>query len=353
MTATPLTIAAPNTEAKRKIFSMIQAFWQSQCLYVATRLGIFNLLHDEGAQSADTLAEKTNTKVERLYVVLRALAHLDVLAERPDRIFAPTDTSALLVTNRGPSIGHFAMHITEPAQWDAWNQLEAALHTGDVAFERANGKSVYDFCQDDPWSGDVFMNAMSFLTDHAVNALLDVYDFDRFPTIMDVGGGQGGLIGNIVKHFGCKGMLFDVPYVTATAPTYLEKLGVTKGSIDVISGNVFEAVPTGADAIVMKYFISAWNDDDARIILKNCRAALPPHGKIILLQAFVPDLDDPKTAPDGIMPGLFAVQIMVSVPGGAWRTRQQFQTLFEECGFKLEKTVDTGTNLSAMEFGLA
>ena len=112
MTATPLTIAAPNTEAKRKIFGMIQAFWQSQCLYVATRLGIFNLLHDEGAQSADTLAEKTNTKVERLYVVLRALAHLDVLAERPDRIFTPTDTSALLVTNRGPSIGHFAMHIT-------------------------------------------------------------------------------------------------------------------------------------------------------------------------------------------------------------------------------------------------
>jgi len=47
------------------------------------------------------------------------------------------------------------------------------------------------------------------------------------------------------------------------------------------------------------------------------------------------------------------VQIMVSVPGGAWRTRQQFKTLFEECGFKLEKTVDTGTNLSAMEFGLA
>ena len=353
MTTTPLTIAAPNTEAKRKIFGMIQAFWQSQCLYVATRLGIFNLLHDEGAQSADTLAEKTNTKVERLYVILRALAHLDVLAERPDRIFAPTDTSALLVTNRGPSIGHFAMHITEPTQWDAWNQLEAALHTGEVAFERANGKSVYDFCQDDPWSGDVFMNAMSFLTDHAVDALLDVYDFDRFPTIMDVGGGQGGSIGNIVKRFGCKGMLFDVPYVTATAPTYLEKLGVTEGSIDVISGNVFEAVPTGADAIVMKYFISAWNDDDARIILKNCRAALPPHGKIILLQAFVPDLDDPKTAPDGIMPGLFAVQIMVSVPGGAWRTRQQFKTLFEECGFKLEKTVDTGTNLSAMEFGLA
>jgi hypothetical protein len=110
---------------------------------------------------------------------------IDSVIKSGVRIFAPTETSALLVTNRGPSIGHFAMHITEPAQWDDWNQLEAALHTGEVAFERANGKSVYDFCQDDPWSGDVFMNAMSFLTDHAVNALLDVYDFDRFPTIMD------------------------------------------------------------------------------------------------------------------------------------------------------------------------
>ena len=353
MTTTPLAIAPTNTEAKRKIFGMIQAFWQSQCLYVATRLGIFNLLHDEGARSAEALAEATNTKVDRLYVVLRALAHLDVLEERPNRIFAPTDVSTLLVTHRGPSIGHFAMHITEPAQWDAWNQLEAALHTGEVAFERANGQSVYDFCQQDPWSGDVFINAMSFLTDHAVNALLEVYDFDRFNTIMDVGGGQGGLIGSIVKRFGCQGMLFDVPYVTATAPAYLEKLGVAAGTIDIIAGDVFEAVPTGADAFVMKYFISAWNDDDARIILKNCRAALPPHGKIILLQAFVPDLDEAKTAPDGIMPGLFAVQIMVSVPGGAWRTRKQFQTLFEDCGFKLEKTVDTGTNLSAMEFGLA
>ncbi|WP_373547687.1 methyltransferase dimerization domain-containing protein [Chamaesiphon sp.] len=114
---------------------------------MATRLGIFNLLHDEGAQSADMLAEKTNTKVDRLYVILRALAHLDVLAERPDRIFAPTETSALLVTNRGPSIGHFAMHITEPAQWDAWNQLEAALHTGEVAFERANGNGSDLSCQ--------------------------------------------------------------------------------------------------------------------------------------------------------------------------------------------------------------
>ena len=344
-------ISAASKEAKKKVFGMIFAFVESQCIYVATRLGIFNLLQDEGEQSVENLAQKTGTKPERLYVVLRALDHLGVLVEKPGRVFAPTEVSSLLVTNKGSSMGHFAMHIVEPAQWDAWKVLEEALHTGEVPFERANGKTVYEFCQDNEWSGDVFINAMSFLTAHAVDALLDVYDFSRFNTVMDVGGGQGGLIARIVKRFGCQGILFDVPYVAATAPAYLEQQGVGT-AVQIISGDVFVEVPKGADAIVMKYFISAWNDEDAMKILHNCKQALPPQGKIILLQAFVPDLDEPKVAPDGIMPGVFAVQISVAVPGGEWRTRRQFQELFEKCGFRLEKTVDTETNLSAMEFGV-
>jgi hypothetical protein len=329
---TTTQVNTSSIEAKKKLFDMVLAFIKSQCIYIATRLGIFNLLQDEGEQSLETIAEKTNTKPERLYFILRALAHLDVLEQKPGKVFASTELSDLLVTNKGPSMGHFAMHITEPAQWDAWKVLEDALHTGEVPFERANGKGVYDFCQDNEWSGDVFINAMSYLTIHAVDALVDVYDFSRFNTVMDVGGGQGGLIARIVKQFGCKGILFDVPYVAETAPAYLEKQGIDKDAVQIITGDVFVEVPKGADAIVMKYFISAWNDEDAMKILHNCKQALPPHGKIILLQAFVPDLDEPKVAPDGVMPGIFAVQINVAVPGGGWRTRQEFQELFEKSG---------------------
>ncbi len=340
-------------EAKKQLFDMILAFVKSQCIYVATRLEIFNLLDDEGTQSLSDLAEKTNTDPERLYFILRALAHVGVLAENPLRVFAATELSNLLVTNKGPSMGHLAMHLIEPAQWDAWKVLEEALHTGEVPFERANGKGVYEFCRDNDWSGEVFINAMSFFTNHSVDALLDVYDFSRFKTVMDVGGGQGGLIAQIVKRFGCQGILFDVPYVAETAPAYLAKQGVSPDAVKIVVGDVFQEVPTGADAIVMKYFISAWNDEDAAKILHNCKKALPPHGRIVLLQAFVPDLDEPKVAPDGIMPGIFAVQINVAVPGGGWRTKKHFQALFEQCGFKLEKVVDTTTNLSAMEFSLA
>lgn len=338
-------------EAKKKIFGMIQAFWESQCLYVATRLGIPNLLQAE-PMSIEQLADATSTKADKLYVILRALGHLGVLAEKPGRVFAATEMSALLVTNDRPSIGHFAMHITEPAQWDAWKELETCLQTGEVPFERANGKTVYEFTRDNAWSGDVFIKAMSFLTDHAVDALLDVYDFSQYGTVMDVGGGQGGLIAKIVNKSGCKGILFDLPYVTETAPAFIEKQGVVKDAVQVVTGDVFKGLPSGADAIVMKYFLSSWKDEDALKILRHCKAALPQHGKVVLLQCIVPDLGEPTVCADGIIPALFATQIMVAVPGGAWRTQKEYERLFTETGFQLEKVVHTGTNLSALEFGL-
>ena len=104
---------------------------------------------------------------------------------------------------------------------------------------------------------------------------------------------------------------------------------------------------------MVKHFLSAWNDVDGAVILRNCREALPAHGRLVLLQAFVPEHDEEKRSPDGLMPGLFAVQINAAVPGRRWRTRSEFRTLFEANGFEHARIVDTATNLPAMEFALA
>jgi O-methyltransferase domain/Dimerisation domain len=344
------TSANPNNKAQQQVFDLMLTFVKSQCLYIATRLGIFDLLYDEGEQTVDSLADKTNTDTERLYFILRALAHVEVLEEKPGRVFAPTETSILLVTNSKPSAGHLLMHLIEPAQWDAWKVLPEALAKGVVPFELANGKGVYQYCYDNEWSKDTFIKAMSFLTNSQVDGLLDAYDFSQFETVMDVGGGQGGLIANIVKRCGCKGILFDMPDVTETAREYISSQGIDPDRIEIKTGDVFQEIPQGADAIAMKHFISAWSDADAMKILANCKQALPRNGKLILLQSFVPDLDEPKIEADGIMPGIFAVQINVATSGGGWRTKKQFQELFERSGFKLERVIKTNNSLSGMEF---
>ncbi len=337
------------SESQKKIYRMICGYWQSQCVYVASSLGIPNLLH-EGPQTVDTIAEKTGTKVEKLYVVLRALSHLGVFVEKPRRVFAPTELSELLMTDGSPSIGHFLMHITEPNMWDAWRELENSLKTGEVPFELAKGQDFYSsYMTENPESKNLFNKAMSFLTYEAVESLFEVYDFGRFKTVMDVGGNQGTLIANIVRRFGCKGILFDLPHEVETAHTNLLESGVYE-AVRVVGGNALESLPKGADAIVMKYFLSVFSKEDSIKVLTNCREALPPDGKVILLQTLVPGLGAPVEYPDGTIPALAAVQMMITNPGGYWRTEQEYKDLFEASGFQLEQVVHTGTSLTVMEF---
>ncbi|NEP78579.1 MAG: methyltransferase domain-containing protein [Okeania sp. SIO3C4] len=337
------------SESKKKIYRIIYGYWQSQCVYVATNLGIPKLLHD-GEKPIEAIAQKTGTKVEKLYVVLRALAHLGVFLEKPGRVFASTELSELLISNDSPSIGDFLMHITEPNMWDGWRELENSLKTGEVPFELAKGKDFYtSYMTENPKSKNLFNNAMSYLTAEVVDPLFEVYDFGRFQTVMDVGGNQGTLIANIVKRFGCKGILFDLPHEVETAPNNLAKYGLND-VVTVIGGSALESLPKGADAIVMKYFLSVFSREDSIKVLTNCREALPKDGRVILLQTLVPSVGAPVEYPDGTIPALAAVQMMITNPGGYWRTEQEYKDLFAASGFQLEQIVHTGTSVTVMEF---
>ncbi len=337
------------SESKKKIYRMIYGYWQSQCVYVATHLGIPNLLQ-YGPQTVEIIAEKTSTKVEKLYVVMRALAHLGVFVEKPGRVFASTELSELLVPNGSPSISDFLMHITEPNMWDGWRELENSLKTGEVPFELAKNQDFYtSYMTQNPESKSLFNKAMSFLTAEAVDPLFEAYNFGQFETVMDVGGNQGTLIANIVKKFGCQGILFDLPHEVETAPDNLSKYGVND-QVKVVGGSALEALPTGADAIVMKYFLSVFSKEDSIQVLKNCREALPKQGKVILLQTLVPAVGAPVEYPDGTIPALAAVQMMITNPGGYWRTEQEYKDLFAASGFQLEQVVHTGTSLTVLEF---
>jgi len=140
--------------------------------------------------------------------------------------------------------------------------------------------------------------------------------------------------------------------VVEKAPEFLSSQGIASDAVEVVGGDVFGELPKGASAIVMKHFLSLWDKENALKVLSRCKEALPKDGKILLLQTMVPGLGDPVECPDGTIPALFAVQLMVANPGGYWRTEQEFKELFKASGFQLEKVVHTKTNLSAMEFSM-
>src|SRR5262245_37995098 len=100
----PASRRPPATEA---MLGHISAYWTSQLVYVAAALG----LADELARrplSPDVLAERLGVHAPSLRRVMRALAGLGVLTERPDGRFRLTRVGQTLRSDAPGSLRNFA-----------------------------------------------------------------------------------------------------------------------------------------------------------------------------------------------------------------------------------------------------
>ena len=145
----------------------------------------------------------------------------------------------------------------------------------------------------------------------------------------------------LAAHPHMRGVVLDQPHVVAQAPAVLEEAGVADRA-EVVAGSFFEAVPSGADAYVLKAILHDWDDEEALAILRRCRAAIPPHGVLLVVER---DLGAPNEDPDAKLSDL---NMMIG-PGGRERTRDEFATLLAAGGFTLRATAPTPIGLTVFE----
>ena len=159
---------------------------------------------------------------------------------------------------------------------------------------------------------------------------------------MDVGGGHGGLISSILeKNPDMRGVLFDSPQVIEGAKANIEASGISH-RCELVGGDFFQSVPSGADAITLKWIIHDWNDEQSVAILKNCHRVLPDQGKLILVEAVIPATNEPHFSK-------FIDLNMLVMTGGRERTEAEFRKLYEDSGFKLTRVVPTESPFSVIE----
>jgi O-methyltransferase domain/Dimerisation domain len=306
----------------------------TQAIHVAAALGIADLLRD-GPRDSEALAAATATHAPSLHRVLRALASVDVLHEDDEGRFALTAIGDCLRPDAAETVGGWAAFVGRPYHWQAWGALLHGVRTGENAFRSVYGTDVWTYRAEHPEEGAIFDAAMTAIMLRANGHLLAAYDFGRFATVVDVGGGRGAFLNAIVEaHPGLRGILFDQPQVVAGA--------VVGERCDVVAGSFFDAVPEGADAYVLKAIIHDWEDEDALRILRRCRAAMPDHGALLVVER---DLGAPNENPDAKLSDL---NMMVGA-GGRERTRDEFAALFAAGGFALAGTTPTAIGLSVFE----
>jgi hypothetical protein len=326
------------TEAQAAVLEMISGYWVTQIIYVAAKLGIFDLL-ENGPRSGEELARATDTHSPSLYRLLRALGGLEMVRENGQGEFETTVLGRCLVTGSPGGLRARAT-LSGEVWYEAWGQLLHSVQVGEPA--SVVGTSGFGWFAANPTWGTLFNEAMASSTEAVAKAVAGVYDFSGFPTIVDVGGGTGTLLAEILRAYGrVRGVLFDRPAVVETSGAILSKAGVAD-RCRVIAGDFFETVPEGGDAYVLSWIIHDWDDDRCLTILKNCRRAMGPDSRLLVIEQVVPAGNEPSLSK------LYDLQMLVCL-GGRERTEAEFQALLGRADLSLRRIIATGTSRSIIE----
>ncbi|GIQ75537.1 hypothetical protein BraRD5C2_39780 [Bradyrhizobium sp. RD5-C2] len=177
----------------------------------------------------------------------------------------------------------------------------------------------------------IFNEAMTDLTRLVTHNLLQAYDFGTISHLMDVGGGSGELMGAVAREYSnIKGTVFDLSRCADAANQNFGQLGISD-RVDFVAGDFFHSVPAAADAIILKSIIHDWDDARSRIILGNCRKALPRQGRLLLVERAMPELPG---ADDAARSCAMSDLNMLRGPGGRERTEREYHRLLTESGFR-------------------
>ncbi len=312
---------------------LIQGFQVTQCIYVAAKLGIADLLKD-GPRTSEELAQVTGTHAPSLYRVLRLLTSVDLLTEGQAHSFALTPLGSYLQSGVPGSMRDTVLLYADKPVWQAWGNLLYSVETGKQSFHHLFGLAMFEYNQQHPEHATLFNNTMTEWTASVAPTVAAAYDFSATRTLVDVGGGHGQMLASILKaHPTLHAVLFDLPDVVKGAPLLLEKAGVAD-RCQVIGGDFFTAVPAGYETYLLSRVIHDWDDERALAILSRCHQAMQPGGKVLLVERVIVTGNAPQ-----VLVLESDVQMLVLSYGGRERTDAQYGALLSAAGFEVTRLI--------------
>lgn len=316
------------------VWMLTNAVVASRALHTVAELGVADHVGDEPA-GIEELASACAADPDGLDRVLRLLAAHGIF-ERQANGYGHTDASRLLRSDHPMSMRAFARMMGMPVFEATFGQLEHAVRTGSPALELVAGNGLWPYLEGHPEERETFGQAMTAKAAADIVAVLGAYDFGRFDTIADIGGGHGDLLRAVLDAVpAAEGILFELPQV-------IETLDIDRDRLTARAGDFFvDPLPT-ADAYILMEVIHDWPDAEAAAILTAIRRAAAPGARVLIIESVLGDVDsDPR--------GHTLDVIMLAVTGGRERTGDQLGELLKGAGFADSTVIETAGPMRIVE----
>ncbi|GAA2347072.1 acetylserotonin O-methyltransferase [Streptomyces kunmingensis] len=344
-----MTGAHPGTDVARTasdpsqvtgdLLELALGYVYSAALHSAARFGIADHLTDR-PRTAGELAEAVGAHAPHLYRMLRFLATKGVFREDETGRFHLTPLAEPLRTDAERSLRDYIKVRGEAPFWESAGHLHEGVRTGTTAFEALHGIPFYDHVAADREFGTAFNSSMAAFSEALSNDIAEACDFSGARSVVDVGGGRGGLLRSVLRHNPqLTGVLVDLENVVAGHVLDTSEL---KGRWRAEAGDFFVSLPSGADVYLLKHVLASWPDEQCLRILRTCRAAMPEHGRLLVVNAMIPDGNEPH-------PGKTVDMLMMTVLNGRSRTRAEYEALLAAAGFEVTGLLEPSPHASVLE----
>lgn len=321
-------MTTPNTPTsvppQARFFQWVQGFASLLLCHTLVKAGVFEQMAGQ-SRSVDELAEACQLRRDVLYRALRLTTALEITAREGD-CYGLTNLGRAMLKDTPGSLYNGLMLSGGEAYQRPWQNFAYCLATGESAFTHVMGIPFFDYLEGHPELGILFQQQMNAYAEMIDPALAPAYDFSRFRTVCDVGGGTGAFLKRILQaHPHLRGTLYDLPGVTAN-----HVLCDLDGRVEIVAGSFFERVPP-ADLLILKTVLHDWSDEKCAVILGQCRQAMRPESRLLIVDRVI---EEPVDA----MSAFYDLHMLVQI-GGRERTAPEFSALLEDAGLKLQRII--------------
>lgn len=295
------------------LWDFMRGAMMTKALAIVADLDIAEALA-EGPRPTVELAQGAGVDADALQRVLRALASDGVFVEDEPGVFRHTEPSEVLLR---PGWKAFA-HLFGGVFFDAVARLDRAARTGSAPFAETFGEEFWPWLGAHPDERAIFDRAMGDEPRKA--ALLENVDWNEGETVVDVGGGNGSLLLEVLRSRPeVHGIVFDLPETDRDEGTFPDH-------VQFVAGSFFEHVPP-AETYLLSAILHDWDDKQATAILRTIRASARPAARILVAENVI----EPGNEPNGAK---WLDLLMLVLAGGRERTESQWRALLE--GAELE-----------------